>query len=117
MYFRARYYDPQTGEFISRDPLGYVDGISLYRGYFVPGNVDPSGRDKEVAYDWGDDKEEWPNGDRKFPGKISVKIFFARMYWRPNFRRSCCKICGLSNKCRTDGEKSPYFEHKFFFKC
>ena len=43
MYFRARYYDPNTGEFISRDPLGYVDGMSLYRAYFVPGGVDPSG--------------------------------------------------------------------------
>jgi len=45
MYFRARYYDPQLGEFISRDPLGYVDGMSLYRGYFAPGAVDPSGLD------------------------------------------------------------------------
>ena len=43
MYFRARYYDPQTGEFISRDPLGYVDGMSQYRAYFVPGAVDPEG--------------------------------------------------------------------------
>ena len=43
MYFRARYYDPATGEFISRDPLEYVDGMSLYRGYFVPGGVDPFG--------------------------------------------------------------------------
>ena len=43
MYFRARYYDPNTGEFISRDPLEYVDGMSLYRGYFVPGATDPSG--------------------------------------------------------------------------
>ncbi len=43
MYFRARYYDPNTGEFISRDPLGYVDGMSLYRSYFVPGAMDPSG--------------------------------------------------------------------------
>jgi RHS repeat-associated protein len=43
MYFRARYYDPSTGEFISRDPLEYVDGMSLYRGYFVPIGVDPSG--------------------------------------------------------------------------
>ena len=43
LYFRARYYDPQTGEFISRDPLGYVDGMSQYRGYFVPGATDPSG--------------------------------------------------------------------------
>ncbi len=43
MYFRARYYDPGMGEFISRDPLEYVDGMSLYRGYFVPGAVDPLG--------------------------------------------------------------------------
>ena len=43
LYFRARYYDPQTGEFISRDPLGYVDGMSQYRAYFVPGGLDPSG--------------------------------------------------------------------------
>ena len=45
LYFRARYYDPQTGEFISRDPLGYVDGMSQYRAYFVPGAVDPTGMD------------------------------------------------------------------------
>ena len=43
MYNRARYYDPATGEFISRDPLEYVDGMSLYRGYFAPGDMDPSG--------------------------------------------------------------------------
>jgi RHS repeat-associated protein len=50
LYKRARYYDNQTGEFVSRDPLaleqdenGYEDGMSLYRGYFVPNDVDPSG--------------------------------------------------------------------------
>ena len=43
LYFRARYYDPQTGEFISRDLLGYVDGMSQYRAYFVPGGIDPTG--------------------------------------------------------------------------
>jgi len=42
-YFRARYFDDQLGRFISRDPLGYVDGMSMYRGYFVPGGVDSLG--------------------------------------------------------------------------
>ena len=43
MYFRARFYDPTTGEFISQDPLEYVDGMSLYRGYFSVIGVDPFG--------------------------------------------------------------------------
>ncbi len=42
-YFRARYYSPTLGRFLSRDPLGYVDGMSLYRAYFVPGKIDPLG--------------------------------------------------------------------------
>jgi RHS repeat-associated protein len=29
-YLRARYYSPDTGRFISRDPKGYIDGMSLY---------------------------------------------------------------------------------------
>ena len=42
-FFRARYYSPDLGRFISRDPLGFVDGMSLYRAYFAPGHVDPNG--------------------------------------------------------------------------
>lgn len=42
-YFRERYYDPSTGEFTSRDLMEYVDGMTLYRGYFVPGKTDPTG--------------------------------------------------------------------------
>ena len=34
-YFRARYYSDELGRFISRDPLGYVDGMRLYAGYFA----------------------------------------------------------------------------------
>ena len=29
-HYRARPYDPETGRFMQRDPLGYVDGMSLY---------------------------------------------------------------------------------------
>ncbi len=42
-HFRARWYDPSIGGFVSRDPLGYVDGMSLYRGYFGVRGVDPEG--------------------------------------------------------------------------
>jgi len=48
-YFRARYYDPVVGGFLSRDPIGYVVGPSLYVPYFVHrGGVDPTGK----YWDW-----------------------------------------------------------------
>ena len=34
-YFRARYFEPELGVFISRDPLGFVDGKSVYQGHFI----------------------------------------------------------------------------------
>ena len=44
-YARHRYYDPVAGRWITRDPAGYVDGMSLY--LYVGGNpfayVDPLG--------------------------------------------------------------------------
>jgi hypothetical protein len=51
MYFRARYYDPGTGEFIRRDPLEYIDGMSLYRGYFIPSGTDPFGLERPTSVD------------------------------------------------------------------
>ncbi|MDX2050786.1 MAG: RHS repeat-associated core domain-containing protein [Polyangiaceae bacterium] len=42
-YFRARYMDAELGRFVGRDPIGYVDGASLYGSYFVPRFTDPSG--------------------------------------------------------------------------
>jgi RHS repeat-associated protein len=43
-----RYYDPQAGRFLTRDPLGYAGGINLY-GYTANDPVneeDPDGTDK-----------------------------------------------------------------------
>jgi len=46
-YFRARYIDHALGRFIGRDSHGYVDGMSLYGAYFIPGFRDPFGN-----YSW-----------------------------------------------------------------
>ena len=49
-FFRARYYHSNLGRFISRDPRGFVDGMSLYRGYFIPCGMDPSGQAKRGCF-------------------------------------------------------------------
>ena len=40
---RARMYSGRLGRFVGRDPSGYVDGFSLYSGYFAPNGLDPTG--------------------------------------------------------------------------
>jgi RHS repeat-associated protein len=42
-HFRARIYDAESGRFCSRDPLSYIDGLSLKRNYFLLSNMDPHG--------------------------------------------------------------------------
>ncbi len=51
-YFRARYFDNELGRFISRDPLGFVDGMSLYNGYFAERfALDPTGNKIDLNTD------------------------------------------------------------------
>jgi RHS repeat-associated protein len=44
-YYRARYYDPRIGRFISADPEGLRDGVNLYScvGNHPVGRIDPLG--------------------------------------------------------------------------
>ena len=63
----GRMYDPEIGRFISRDPLGYVDGMSMYNAYFAEKfALDPTGNRFEIA----SITEEWDrpifkkNGER-----------------------------------------------------
>ncbi len=50
-YYRARYYDPSIGRFISEDPLGFEAGVNFYA--YVNNNPigsnDPSGKDARVT--------------------------------------------------------------------
>ncbi len=44
LYNRARYRNPATGRFISRDPLGYPDGMNGYAAWHIATrSVDPNG--------------------------------------------------------------------------
>jgi RHS repeat-associated protein len=59
MYFRFRMYDVSTGRFISRDPLGYVDGMSMYVAYFAPLGIDPYGLTRWLSLEG--DKDDVPH--------------------------------------------------------
>lgn len=54
-YFRARYYDPVIGRFISEDPIGFAGGLNFYRfGLNNPVNlIDPFGL-RPCVDDWLD---------------------------------------------------------------
>ncbi|WP_437203000.1 RHS repeat domain-containing protein [Planctomicrobium sp. SH664] len=52
-YVRARIYQPTSGRWWSVDPLGFVDGLNLYRAYFVPGGVDPLGTQCDKVFNSG----------------------------------------------------------------
>lgn len=67
-YFRARYFSPELGRFISRDPAGFVDGHNLYQGYFVPNGLDPSGLfNDDITHGW------IPEGRVRTPGAARGK--------------------------------------------
>jgi len=52
MYYRARWYDPQNGRFISEDPIGLAGGSNLYSyvDNSVISSTDPSGLCKDPEY-------------------------------------------------------------------
>ncbi len=64
LYYRARYYDPATGRFTQRDPLGYVPapGLFSYTAESPTNRRDPSGLDgiMDLLRDLKEEREKPP---------------------------------------------------------
>ncbi|HEY6330284.1 MAG TPA: RHS repeat-associated core domain-containing protein, partial [Blastocatellia bacterium] len=67
MLYRARWYDPSQGRFVTEDPVGYRSGLNLYSyvGNSPLGWIDPTG--------FGPDSPWWDPGDF-FAGPTGTKI-------------------------------------------
>jgi RHS repeat-associated protein len=69
-YYRARWYDPEVGRFISEDPIGFRGGdVNLY-GYVWQNPL--SFRDPRGLDGWGNDTADW----------LDKRISYGRDAWR-----------------------------------
>ncbi len=83
IHLRARYYDPETGRFVSRDPIGVLGGVNCYAyGRNNPVNfTDPAGLDVvdklfDLTFDHLPGNSKFAKRIKKFKGtlKSGVKI-------------------------------------------
>jgi len=88
-YFRARYYEASLGQFISRDPLNYVEGMNLYGGYFVANKLDPSGKNSANAEAYAKCRERM-NINEQEELKDFVELFKSSNCPLPSVLCLCC---------------------------
>jgi len=92
-YARARMYSAGLGRFAGRDPLAYVNGMSLYSAYFVPGKVDPFGletKEFEFNFVFEDKTVHWSERTFVSDDVMQTKnISYTLEYWNAN--KCCCE--------------------------
>ena len=84
-HFRARWMSGLTGRFLTRDPIGYVDGRNFYQSYLNLVKTDPSGNKccllfwagtglssssgsgtGHIALKCGSDADKWPSANSDY---------------------------------------------------
>ena len=109
-----------TGRFLTRDPIGYEDGWSLYSDFFFLSGTDPDGESvhscssSEVKFEQGV-KDTSPGGTTGFPGLAEklgklLKVSGLSVYWDFQVsgymrRRDCIEDCECNRSAsysRTD---------------
>ena len=86
----GRYYNSDYGRFVSRDPIGYHDGMSLYNAYFAEEfALDPSGF--ETYYFNKNGSKDFKSGTFIWQmSSISQKTIQVNFEFKPN-EKNCCK--------------------------
>lgn len=129
-YYRARYYDPTTGRFLSEDPTGFVAGLNFYAYVFNNPmiNVDPEGLDcqtvgsytwcKNQTYDWqkqAEDAHESAHRDAGLSRQLDPRACpdleaeaFRREVSSGAYQKRLKEL--YSKKCLTDSEKKEQAE-------
>jgi RHS repeat-associated protein len=75
-YYRARYYDPKSGRFLSEDPIGFEGGTNFYSYVWdnPVNSIDPSGMRIQVC-------------SRQAGGSLAV--FNHVYFWNPDTKENC----------------------------
>ncbi|MGD9505601.1 MAG: RHS repeat-associated core domain-containing protein [Syntrophobacteraceae bacterium] len=90
-YNYFRYYDPETGRYLTPDPIGLAGGINPY-AYCL--NDPVNGIDPYGLWAWGDDLPQWfVNGSAGFGDTLS--------FGTTNWARNQMGTNGAVNKCST----------------
>ena len=85
IYVIMRTYDPGIGRWTTLDVLRFINGMNMYRAYFVPGGVDPSGLVNCPGGAW------YFSGD-KTGGEFIAGYYYARARWVCAQREEVAKI-------------------------
>jgi RHS repeat-associated protein len=83
MYYRARTYDPETGRFMQRDPIGYMEGMNLYLYVMNNPNLwsDPSGLIRRKVTDYDPEKAKQHTTSWSYESSS---------FWEPD--KCCCHV-------------------------
>jgi RHS repeat-associated protein len=101
--FRARWMSPSAGRFLGRDPIGYKDGVSLYRINISLASLDPEGLAWIDADPTSTNGVEWCL--HNFPRQPRRFIHGDTELW--HYYVECNCVCCSEKFCDGDVKKIP----------
>jgi len=124
--YRARYYDPRSGRFVSEDPAGFYGGFNFY-GYVKNDPldfIDPTGLKCEQVSPWTQIPSLWgPNGPTPYRtvqdgvNWVRTGWSFASLGLTPDFTHCFCRWAATNTRIRNFYSVSVEEQAKFKCDC